>query len=59
MNQSRLNNIYLQVTATYPDFVLNVECVPEYFAGSLVQLHHQGGQGLLVHGREIGEGLHR
>ena len=59
MNQSRLNNIYLQVKATYPDLVLNVECGPEYFAGSLVQLHHQGGQGLLVHGGEIGEGLHR
>ena len=42
----------------YLDFLLNVESCAKCFAGSVVQLHQEALQRLLVHGWEVGKLLH-
>ena len=40
------------------DFLLNIESCAECLAGSVIELHQEALQRLLVHGCEVGERLH-
>ena len=42
----------------YLDFLLNIESCAECLAGSVIELHQEALQRLLVHGCEVGERLH-